>query len=188
MKKIFILLTLILGLQTVSARDWKSESGYRGNVETGFVIGCGDWGKTQWILQTTHGYQVIPTYLFVGGGVGGGVFTGNDHGLKYSAQLFGDVRAHLPLKSKFSPFVDVKAGFEWNRNSDDHLNWIDIQDGFYFSPSVGVNYELTKILSLDLSIGYTLNTAPVTTRVAGIPENREFHDIGGFTVRIGLNF
>lgn len=189
MKKLIVLLTIVFSVSTLCARDWKTESGYRGNVETGFVFGGGDWGKTQWIVQTTHGYQVIPSYLFVGGGVGLGVFT-DQKNLRFSTQLFGDVRSHFPLKSKFSPFVDVKMGFEWNRNNntDKRTNPYEIQDGFYFSPSVGVNYALNEKFGLDLSIGYTLNTVPTYYWSNGVQKNRQFKDIGGFTLRLGFDF
>ncbi|MDE7381585.1 MAG: hypothetical protein K2N03_05600 [Muribaculaceae bacterium] len=188
MKKLLILLSLIACVASSQARNWKTEKGYRGNVETGMVIGAGDWGKTQWILQTTHGYQVLPNYLFLGAGAGGGVFIGDEHGLRYSGQIFGDIRSHLPLDSKFSPFVDVKLGYEWNRNDDGEAHRIDIQDGFYLSPSVGVNYALNEKFGLELSLGYTYNQTPVTFRVLHIPVERVRHNIGGFTFRLGFNF
>ncbi|MCM1152160.1 MAG: hypothetical protein NC328_00690 [Muribaculum sp.] len=183
MKKPLLILSLMLAVLPASARDWKTEKGYRGNVETGFVIGCGDYGQTEWILQTTHGYQLIPTYLFVGGGAGVGVPTGDK--LKVSGMVYGDVRSHF-TKTKFSPFVDVKMGFQWNRNNNDFPAY-NIQDGFYFSPSVGVDWAINSKFGLDLSVGYTMAKAPVY--VGHQTDIREgMHDVGGFTVRIGFGF
>lgn len=186
MKKFLLIMMCLLSISPIFARDWKTSFGYRGNVETGYLVGTGKYGESQWILQTTHGVQVIPTYLFVGAGVGVGVFTDKGTTMKYSTQLYGDARCHF-LKGKWSPFVDMKLGFEWNRNKNEGPVY-DIQDGFYFSPAVGINYELTKIFSLDLSVGYTLNTAPVYHRYESEKETRNIENIGGVTFRVGFNF
>lgn len=186
MKKLIFALICMLAVLPATARDWKTETGYRGNAETGFVFGGGDYGQTEWILQTTHGYQVIPTYLFIGAGAGIGVPTGDQ--LKISSMVFGDIRTHF-TSSQFSPFVDVKIGFQWNRNKKGLKSGYNIQDGFYFSPSVGVNYSFNKNLGLDLSVGYTLAEAPIYHGSKSDKSTpREMKNIGGFTFRVGVNF
>lgn len=186
MKKLLTALLCLTALLPANARNWKTHTGYRGNAETGFVIGGGDYGQTEWILQTTHGYQFIPTYLFVGGGVGVGVPTGDK--LKASAMLYGDIRSHF-TKTTFSPFVDIQLGYQWNRNDNVAKHGYNIQDGFYFSPAIGVNYALNRTISFDLSVGYTLAEAPIyfgTSTADGVPH--ETKNIGGFTVKLGVNF
>ena len=42
------------------------EKGYRGMVDLGI---CANWAQPYFSVSCTHGYQVIPSYLFIGLGI-----------------------------------------------------------------------------------------------------------------------
>lgn len=44
--------------------------GYQGFVDIGYTFGTGDYGLNSVDVVTSHGVQIIPTYLFTGIGTG----------------------------------------------------------------------------------------------------------------------
>lgn len=188
MKKL-LLLVCLLGISLgASAEDYTISKGYRGNVEAGFVVGTGKYGMSQFMVQTTHGYQLLPDYLYVGGGVGIGTFTG-DNTLRYGTNIFADVRSYYPLKSRFKPYVDLKAGFAWVKNDEDNPAIKDsYQDGFFCTPTVGCNFKINKLLGVDLAVGYHAQISPWTPIPNPTGQKQEFRNIGGVIFRAGFSF
>lgn len=118
---------------------------YRGMADMGFSWGIAN-GKefNRFSISTTHGYQVVPIYLFIGGGIEVDYFTG---GKGFSVPLYLDLRTNF--KAKVSPFIDARVGG----------SPIDLK-GFYASPSFGVRIPIKEtICGISLMAGYTYQTA-----------------------------
>ncbi len=90
------------------AGSWQTREGYRGFVDAGGIAGLGDWGMDAFTLSTTHGYQVVPSYLYVGAGIG--VHAGDG---ACFMPLYADFRTQPPT-GRISPFSicvsDTAAG------------------------------------------------------------------------------
>jgi hypothetical protein len=63
--------------------------------------------------------------------------------------VFADVKFAITLPRKFTPYVECSSGyaFAFNKNAN---------GGFYFNPSVGVQYALANKMKLQLAAGYEL--------------------------------
>lgn len=151
MKKLIILLGILVGNYSAQAQDDFSR-GYRGYADLGYTIGVGDYEFGRFEIGTTHGYQVCP-YFFVGAGVGFHFMSKYEtKGMQYALDtrksnigipLFADFRGTF-MKSKFSPFLDVKLG-----------HFLTNGDGFYANASAGVRMKTIGKQAIFLSIGYT---------------------------------
>ena len=118
---------------------------YRGMADMGFSWGIGD-GKefNRFGFSTTHGYQVVPIYLFIGGGIEVDYYS---DGNGFAVPLYLDLRTNF--KAKVSPFIDARVGG----------SPFDLK-GFYVSPSVGVRIPIKQTkYGISLMAGYTLQTA-----------------------------
>lgn len=189
MKKLLFLLAIAVSVFTASAEDYTIAKGYRGNVEIGGVIGTGNYGANQFTIQTTHGYQVIPDWLFVGGGVGWGHFTSGCPTINYTTNIFGDVRSHYNLGSRFTPYIDLKMGFAWVKNHEKDGTFHDsYQDGYFCTPKVGCNFAINKLLSVDLGIGYQAQISPWTPIPNPTNQKQEMRNIGGVIIQAGFSF
>jgi hypothetical protein len=73
MKKLFILI-LVSFITTISV----AQSRYRGFVNTGYSFGSGEYGFSQWHINTIHGVDLFHNNLFIGGGIGLGISTESD--------------------------------------------------------------------------------------------------------------
>lgn len=119
--------------------------GYKGFVDLGYAIGVGDWGLDRVEISTAHGYQFNP-YLFVGAGFGVNYYTDAE---LCNIPVFANLRANL-LNAKITPFVDVKIGY----------SVVDIE-GFYFAPSIGCRFGLTRRMAINLGVGYAMQKAEI---------------------------
>lgn len=118
-------------IERTNQRNNAYRKGFKLHVE-GFA---GGWsydyeGMTQLGATLSAGYMVIPSHLYVGAGVGGGMLDyWNDYNNEYDTYglvpIFGQIRYYV-LKSKVTPYVDVKAGY--------YIGWDDIM----IEPGVGV--------------------------------------------------
>lgn len=183
MKKIFILILSLAMTGVAFAGDWQRQNGYRGFADLGGVIGMGSYGENALTISTTHGYQVLPSYLFVGAGIG---FNNGSVLLP----MYLDFRSQLPT-GKWSPFLDFRAGYsgklEWNFNDG----------GALINPSVGVTWSVAKRFGLELSVGYMYQRATTTKVESGEYVNgqliintvsKDRHNIGGINIRCGFTF
>ncbi|MEY8588389.1 hypothetical protein [Phocaeicola sartorii] len=142
MKRITILLTVSLFTILCSAQS------YKGFIEAGKTFFVEDtktpYGKYEnselhtTDLMTTHGLQF--NQLFVG--MGAGVRLGDCF---FGLPIYANARYSFTSK-KVSPFADAKVGYAF----------CDAK-GFYAYPSVGVNWNCYKTLSIFLKAGYTYN-------------------------------
>ena len=111
--------------------------------------------------------------MFVGAGVGANYL------YNYSLinlPIFVDVRASLPIKgSKFTPFVDVRAGY----------SLLDVE-GFYFNPSVGLRIG-GKRIGASLTVGYEMQLSDLYFNYEGKVYNGS-GNVGALKLRIGFEF
>ncbi|MEL5892341.1 hypothetical protein AAE250_02410 [Bacteroides sp. GD17] len=167
MKTLRLLAVLVIAM---TASICSAQNGYRGMIEGGRTFHLDETALHATEFSTTHGYQFNP-YLFVGAGLGFH-FTSSDAEMTYMP-LYLDVKANL-MQTKVAPFIDVKAGY----------SVLDAK-GVYLSPSVGVNYNFYKCLSVYLKVGYTYQKvdSPIYAN-----SDKEISNIGGITAKIGFEF
>lgn len=166
MKRIAFLLTVFLFTLLCSAQN------YKGFIEVGETFFVGN-SKTSYYeyenselhttdLMTTHGLQF--KQLFVG--MGAGVRLSSDF---LGLPVYVNARYNFTPK-KVAPFVDAKIGYAF----------IDAE-GFYACPSIGVNWNCYKALSIFLKAGYTYNQG----KGDYIDEMRKMN---GITIMAGFSF
>ena len=156
----------------VAVSDDNSKARYKGMLDFGYGIAVGDVPQDLIGVSTVHGCE-INKYLFVGAGVGANYL------YNYSLinlPIFADVRAFLPIKgSKFTPFVDVRAGY----------SLLDVE-GFYFNPSVGLRIG-GKRIGASLTVGYEMQLSDLYFNYEGKVYNGS-GNVGALKLRIGFEF
>jgi hypothetical protein len=205
-------------------------SGYKGTFDAGYNFSIGGTGeKGVFEFNTSHGYQ-INEYLFVGAGVGLHLYNARDPKMKDPANypqyvgsvgatgrvinptdsvtylravdssymtmpLFLDLRGYLPLQNgKVIPFAMFRLGYAFNLN--DGFGGM----GLYVNPAVGVRFQLSPMIGINVSIGYAFQ------HYGGIPgKNRdggygyyyvknktgavyEAKGAGGISLKFGIEF
>lgn len=170
MKKILIAIIVAVSAFSLSAQI---EKGYRGFANIGYGISTTEItsyfdGSTFDVsnyltLTTTHGYQLVENYLFVGAGLG----------IEYwheascvSMPLFADIRSDFYTTGKFSIFADAKIGYRV----------LDVQ-GFTFDPQVGGRFAISDKLGINVGIGYNVYTVKDVDGSAG-----------AVTIKVGVDF
>ena len=166
-------------------------TGYKGTFDAGYNLPIGGTGeKGSFEFNTSHGYQ-FNEYLFAGLGVGLHMNFPRDPKLRDSigstshypqytptyktdstAYIFGadtmymtlpiflDIRGYYPIQnSAFTPFVMMRVGFAFN-----------LSDGFgamglYMNPAVGVKYQVSPMIGINFSVGYSYQS------YGGIPKD-----------------
>lgn len=177
MKKIlFLIAAVLMTAATASAVRYK---GY------GEIIGGGVFPPSHYSnggsfgFATSHGVEIIDG-LFVGAGIDGTVAIsdgGNDG--SWLIVGFAEARYNFLRKSRISPFVGTRLGGGWEGYGENGC--------FYFSPSVGCTFNLTKRFGLDVSLGYSLynSTEEYYSRYGSYNEAVNIH---GLSVRFGVHF
>lgn len=167
MKPLKLLAVIITAITTSVC---SAQTGYKGMIEAGrtFHLTYTPLHTTE--VATTHGYQ-FNNYLYVGAGVGLNFNSSEKKSLYMPMYL--DVKANL-LRSKVTPFIDLKAGY----------SVLDVK-GVYLSPSIGVDYNFYRKLSVYLKVGYTYQKAQCQMHV-GNNETKDY--IGGITAKAGFCF
>ena len=161
-----------------------SVSGYKGIFDVGYDLPIGGVAEKGNIsINTSHGYQ-LNEYLFIGAGVGLNIYNARDLQLKtnmssnekfpqYVAKsgsiindsvtymravdssymtlpVFLDIRGYMPLQnSTITPFASFRIGYAFN-----------LSDGFggmglYMNPAIGVKYQVSPMIGINLSLGYS---------------------------------
>lgn len=111
-------------------------------VNVGYGIGTSKWETGRIELATIHGYQFYP-FLYAGAGIGVNYYHDREC---WNIPIFADIRGYLPLSDpQLSPYADIRIGY----------SVADI-NGFYFSPSIGLRYGITRYYGLSFAIGYEL--------------------------------
>ncbi len=148
--------------------------GYQGFVDVGYTFGTGSFGLNSVDIMTSHGIQIIPTYLYTGIGTGLQYF----HEIKECAiPLFADIRSCFIPEENVSPFVDLKVGYSAVPGKSG-----DISDGgFFLNPTLGCSFVIKDFIALNAGIGYTFE-------YVNIPAIDTRKDIGGFSIRLGIQF
>lgn len=149
-KTLATLATLFLSCPAMQSQTYFS-SGYHGDLETGYSIGIGDYDFGRFEVNTSHGYQFNP-YFFLGAGIGLHVMEEYSSGtpevtMDYRNQqvdipIYANLRCHL-LNKRFSPLVDMKAGYFVTNNG-----------GLYANISAGFRYALNSKMGLNFTVGY----------------------------------
>lgn len=185
MKKLFILI-LVSFITTISV----AQSRYRGFVNTGYSFGSGEYGFSQWHINTVHGVDLFHNNLFIGGGIGLGISTESDILRTYSLPVFADVRYTL-CNLKVRPYIDMKIGYS-ELFDEEHDGGGDNSGSLYISPSVGVSLPVTKKTSIHVGIGYTYNQAKYEFSyipgTGSMGRNNTRFNAGGLTLSVGVSF
>jgi hypothetical protein len=126
--------------------DTNFESGYKGIVELGYMIGTGNYGIDRIKLNIINGYQVNPNFYF---GIGTGLryYTGNGFDAAI-IPIFADLRGTLVLDNVV-PYLSLDVGYPLNTASFEKL-------GFLFNPTIGVGFKISKKSVFTVGLGYEL--------------------------------
>lgn len=169
---IVILTGMAMPLHTKAEID--DFEGYQGFVDAGYTFGTGNFGLNSIDVTTSHGIQIIPTYIFTGIGAGLQYYHEAD---KCALPLFADVRSCFMAEENVSPFVDLKVGYAAVLGKGG-----DIADGgLFLNPMLGCTFIVKDFVALNAGIGYTFEYVT-------IPAIDQRKNIGGFSVRIGVQF
>lgn len=150
--------------------------GYRGFVDFGYTVGVGDFATGRVELTTSHGYQINP-YIFIGGGTG---FQFYHEAESVVLPLFADFRANF-TNGHIVPFVGIKLGYSFDLS--DSFSGL----GFYLNPAVGVKFMLSDKQALNLSIGYTMQSADAYYYSSGYFYSST-ENMGGISFKVGFEF
>lgn len=185
MRRIFSILTTLLLTPLCAAAQWNVQPGYRSFYDLGVNISTGGVSRTNFEVSTSQGYQIVPTYFYIGTGAGFQAFFNADGACGFP--VFVNMRSNFS-SGAISPFLDLKVGYVSVTNS----NLYD-SGGLYLCPSVGLRIKLSNTVGLNLRAGYTLEYAKV--RTPSFDYSGEFQgiwwknkDIGGVTVTAGVDF
>ena len=175
--------------------DKGAQQGYRAFFDINYTKGCGRFGLNRFGFSTTHGYQFMP-FLFAGIGVEYQRYNEEDNSKLRTFTTYADLRSEF-LKSNFTPYVELRAGYTFKKNM-----------GFFFNPQVGFRFGLSKAqprLALNVSLGYEyqrvhaymLNTLDASNLVVlhevssmshYLLDDYSSQNCGGITMRLGVEF
>ena len=153
MKKLALSLFVLYALsQNVFAQNISGQC-YRGFADAGYTIGIGDYEFGRFEINTSHGYQINP-YIFLGAGMGLHFMPKYEtpdmdipldkRDSKVDIPVFANTRVNF-LKSKYSPFIDVKGG-----------TYVTNSGGLYVNASAGLRIALNEKQAINISVGYTV--------------------------------
>lgn len=183
MRRIFLLLASVILTVIGMSAQWNLQPGYHSYYEAGVGIGSGKASKTNFEVSTSQGYQIIPTYLYLGTGAAFQAFFNADGACGFP--VFVNLRSHFS-PSKVSPFFDVRVGYVSLTNSN-----IYTSGGLYLNPSLGLRFAVGHI-GLNIRAGYTWEYAKANVteldRLLGVYYNWQRKNIGGANVLVGIDF
>lgn len=140
----------------------KNTNVYRGFFDIGYAVGVGTYKTNRLVINTSHGYQINPL-VYIGGGFGLHYFSDWE---ELQVPIFVNSRLNF-IDNNITPFLDVKVGYSVAKN-----------EGFYFSPSAGVKFDLDAI-ALNLSVGYEMQYIEIWG---------EHFNFGAVSFRFGIEF
>ena len=141
MKKI-LLTTLLLFLFLASSAQ--PQEGIEKSVQTGYSVGYGDIRSSSYNVAFTYGYRLNPI-SYIGAGTGIGFTDGNYD--KYIIPLYAIFKFNF-TKTKISPFFQFNVGYTFGLNSK-----IGEGYGVLYTPSFGLDYNLTPVKSVYFQVG-----------------------------------
>ena len=142
--------------------------GYKGYVDVGYTIGAGNYGLDRLAVSFVNGVQLNPR-LFVGLGSAFNYYTKDE---AIGIPIFANVRCHFTT-SGIAPFGDLRVGYSPFGDAK----------GFYFSPSFGCRFGLSKRVGLNVGVGYEMQWADV---VAGYHVSQE--SVDGVSLKFAVDF
>lgn len=184
--RIAILAVVAAVLLPLSGRaQWNTQPGYRSFYDLGVNIGTGAPSKTCFEIGTSQGYQIVPTYLYIGTGAAFQAFFNADGACGFP--VFFNLRTNFSPAS-VSPFLDVRVGYASITNSDYYDN-----GGFYLCPTLGLRFAINSNVAINLRAGYTWQYARCWTDAydswtESWGRARKNKNIGGATVTVGVEF
>lgn len=156
---------------------------YRGSIEAGYAIGMTkDYGVDRLVINTSHGYQLDHHSYF---GVGIGLhhyFHSKGYYLDSHSNvfpIFADFKGTF-LQSRVSPFINIRIGYSFSEGKHN--------EGFYFSPSAGINLSFSDI-ALNLYVGYEMQKFDTRYYDAYYDKYRKNKEnFGAISFRFGIEF
>lgn len=128
-----------------------SSTGYKGFLDVGYAFGVGNLPAGRIEILTSHGYQIVPDYLYVGAGIGTNIYVEGARTLA-SLPIFANLRSHLLQDRSITPFIDFKIGFAGFLGEDIYFN----EGGLFLSPSIGVRFAISPRTGFNFSFGYAM--------------------------------
>lgn len=186
MKRTFLLvLAALMFIPFCTRAQWNVQPGYRSFYDLGVNIGTGSMSKTNFEVSTSQGYQIVPTYFYIGTGAAFQAFFNADGACGFP--VFVNFRSNFSPGSA-SPFFDLRVGYASLTNSNVYSN-----GGFYLSPSIGIRIKLSNTVGLNLRAGYTWEYAKVNQSYFKPREDVwgsiwKTKNIGGATIMAGIDF
>lgn len=89
------------------------------------------------------GYYAISKRLSAGVGTGVSIYE------KALIPLFADAKFTITKPNRFTPYIECGVGYSFAPDQD-------ANEGFYFNPSVGVEYSICKNKKVFIALGYEL--------------------------------
>ena len=121
------------------------QSGYKGIVESGYLVGVGYYGMDRFKLNIINGYQINP-YFSLGFGTGLRYYYYLD-ATTTAIPVFADFRVNF-LDRKFSPYLSLGVGYSFRLTGGfEGL-------GMLFSPTVGFSVKISRRNALNVGFGY----------------------------------
>lgn len=159
----------------------QKEKGFRSFIDFGYTYSLTDIqtisssrtttdkASDRFMATYTGGYQFSPAF-FVGVGAGASYWysssAASQTSEKIGVPIFANARYEMRTDSKFSYFIDVRAGY----------SVVDIS-GMYIAPYVGARLALGENFGLNLGIGYELQ------KIKDVDGT-----LSGLAVKLGVDF
>lgn len=155
------------------------KSGYinRSGIET---IRSGDQSSLR--LYTVNGYQFTPRFST---GIGIGYTPYNDPLLLIP--FFVDFTYRI-LEANASPFIFLKAGYNFSSVSDDNLDVSDNNGGLLFNPGIGLQFNLSNDLGWYINAGYNIDNSSYEIDLWGPQTEQNKLSFRRVNFGIGLSF
>ena len=151
-KKHFLLIAALALSATANLAQNVSKECYRGFFDGGYTIGAVDYTFNRFEVNTSHGYQITPSF-FVGGGAGMHFMSSYEtpsmvipldvRKSKVDIPLFVNARFNMS-EGHYVPFLDVKAG-----------KYITYEGGLYMNISLGCRIAMGEKNAVNVHVGYT---------------------------------
>lgn len=145
-------ITKELNQAQIPARKVKDRTsrGYMLLIENSAGFGTGTYGMNMEKFSVINGYRFNP-YISLGGGTGLR-YGSNDYFDNVYLPIFADFRVNF-INRKVTPYASVQLGTAFNLSDED-----DDEPQVFLNPTIGVKFNFTKRMGLNLGIGLDLQT------------------------------
>lgn len=113
-----------------------------------------------------------------------GVGTGLSFYEKTLIPLYGDIKFQIGRERKITPYLELAAGYSFAPSKD-------AVGGYFFNPSVGVQYPLTNKIKLRLAVGYESQDMKRLKKQADSYFAKEFEERlwhQSISIKLGIGF